>query len=181
MGFLNGRVTAQRFRVDGPPPRLFTDEHLERLDHFRAGRDRIASIDGIECGWTAGGHILDTAFEPEKNIVNDALLFELRIDTDKLPSDLLKAYIEVELKAIVADVFAVVFGPLHRSLLDFQAFHDFGEELFVGVDPGKCFRRFVSRILARVMVPESGEERVFWRGWLSLPLRFQPLATPLGG
>jgi len=103
MGFLNGRVTAQRFRVDGPPPRLFTDEHLERLDHFRAGRDRIASIDGIECGWTAGGHILDTAFEPEKNIVNDALLFELRIDTDKLPSDLLKAYIEVELKAIVAE------------------------------------------------------------------------------
>jgi hypothetical protein len=103
MSFLNGRVTALRFKVNGPKPGLFTEEHLERLDHFRAGRQRIASSDGIECGWAAGGHVLDTAFEPGKNIVNDALCFDLRIDTDKLPSDLLKAYIEVELAALTRE------------------------------------------------------------------------------
>lgn len=103
MSFLNGRVTALRFKVDGPNPRLFTEEHLERLNNFRAGRQRISSADGVEIGWAAGGHILDTAFEPGKNIVNDALCFDLRVDTDKLPSDLLKAYIEVELKALSAN------------------------------------------------------------------------------
>ncbi len=103
MSFLTGRVTALRFRVDGPPPRLFTEEHLERLDAFRAGRQRIASADGVECGWAAGGHVLDTDFQPGKNIINDALCFELRIDTDKLPGDLLKAYVEVELAALSKD------------------------------------------------------------------------------
>jgi hypothetical protein len=103
MSFLNGRVTALRFKVDGPNPRLFTEEHLERLDNFRAGRQRIASADGVEVGWAAGDHILDTDFQPGKNIVNDALCFELRVDTDKLPSDLMKAYIEVELKALSKD------------------------------------------------------------------------------
>ena len=101
MSFLSGKVTALRFQIEGPKPDLFGPEHLERLGIFRAGRQRIASDDGIEVGWSAGGHILDTTFELEKNLVNDALCFELRVDTDKLPADKLKAYIAVEQEAIL--------------------------------------------------------------------------------
>jgi len=103
MGFLNGRVTALRFKVSGHAPKLFDSEHIDRLGDRAAGRQKIASADGIETGWSAGDSILDTNFTLEKNIVNDALLFELRIDTDKIPADLLRAYYDVELKALTKD------------------------------------------------------------------------------
>ncbi len=102
MAFFNGRASFLRFRVDGPAPRLFGEEHLERLAEFQAGRNRLASADGIEVGWTAGEHVLDVDFQLAKNIVNDMLTFELRVDVEKLPTDLLKAYYSVELKALAA-------------------------------------------------------------------------------
>jgi hypothetical protein len=102
MGFLAGRVTFLRFKVNGPNPRLFSDDHLQRLKNHKAGRQRIAAADGVEAGWTAGEHVLDTDFHLAKNVVNDALNFDLRIDTDKLPTDLLRAYTTIELKALSA-------------------------------------------------------------------------------
>ncbi len=89
-----------RFQVSGSAPRSFTEEHVDRLADRQAGRQRIASADGIEVGWTAGDHILDTDFGLEKNIINDALQFELRIDSESLPADLMRAYYAVELKAL---------------------------------------------------------------------------------
>ena len=100
MGFFNGRATFLRFKVNGPAPRQFEDEHLARLADRSAGRSRIASADGVETGWTGGEHILDTEFDLEKNVINDTLTFDLRVDTDKLPADLLRAYYAVELKAL---------------------------------------------------------------------------------
>ena len=100
MGFYSGRATFLRFKVNGPAPRMFDDEQIERLKDRMAGRQRIASADGVETGWTAGEHVLDTDFDLEKNIINDTLTFDLRVDTDKLPGDLLRAYYAVELKAL---------------------------------------------------------------------------------
>jgi hypothetical protein len=103
MGFFTGRVTFWRFKIDGRRTNIFGPEHLERLAEFQAGKQRIASSDGIEVGWTAGEHILDTDFQLEKNIINDTLNFELRVDTEKLPNDLFRAYYAVELKALSAN------------------------------------------------------------------------------
>jgi hypothetical protein len=103
VGFFSGRLTFLRFRVDGPAPGLFNEDHLERLTAFAAGRQRLASADGIEVGWTATEHVLDTDFEFAKNIINDTLHFDLRIDTERLPTDLMKAYFAVELKALAAN------------------------------------------------------------------------------
>lgn len=100
MAFLKGRVTWLRFRVVGPKPRMFEEEHLERLASRAAGKSRIASADGIDVGWAAGDHVLDTEFDLAKNIINDCLCFDLRIDINKLPSDLLSAYTAIELKAL---------------------------------------------------------------------------------
>jgi hypothetical protein len=100
MGFFAGRATFLRFKVNGAAPRLFDDEHLDRLKDRQAGRQRIASADGVETGWTAGDHVLDTDFHLAKNIINDTLTFDLRVDTDKIPGDLLRAYYAVELKAL---------------------------------------------------------------------------------
>ena len=102
MGFFSGRVTFARYRVLGPTPGMFGEEHLERLQNHAIGKQRVANADGVEIGWTGGDHILDTNFDLAKNIVNDALHFCLRVDTQKIPSDLLRAYGQVELKALAA-------------------------------------------------------------------------------
>src|SRR5881398_2842863 len=102
MGFFSGRVTCARYRVKGPSPGLFGPEHLERLQAHTVGKHRLASSDGVEVGWTAGDHILDTTFDLAKNVVNDALHFCLRVDTFKLPSELLRAYAQIELEALAA-------------------------------------------------------------------------------
>ncbi len=98
MGFQSGRVTFARYRVDGPSPGIFSAEHLADLKKRAAGRERLASADGVEVGWTAGDHVLDTTFDLEKNVINETLQFCLRVDTLKIPSDLLQAYFQIELK-----------------------------------------------------------------------------------
>jgi hypothetical protein len=103
MGFLSGRVSYLRFRHAGPRPDLFGDDQLEALRRHQAGAQRLAAADGVETGWTAGGSVLDTDFQLEKNVVNDALAFEFRADTDHLPGDLLRAYTAAELKALAKD------------------------------------------------------------------------------
>jgi len=102
MGFFTGRLTFTRFKIDGPPPGTFGTEHLERLDINAIGKERALSGDGVSVGWIAGDHILDTSFDLEKNVVADTLGFALRVDSQKLPGDLLRAYAAVELTAAAA-------------------------------------------------------------------------------
>jgi hypothetical protein len=100
MGFFSGRVTFTRFRVLGPAPGRFGPEHLERLERHAIGKQRLAHADGVEAGWIAGDHILDTDFDLAKNVVDDTLHFSLRVDAHKMPADLLRAYAAVELQAL---------------------------------------------------------------------------------
>src|SRR5436305_1620531 len=103
MGFLTGRVTFLRFQVDGSRPKAFGPEHLEKLSEHAIGTQREESRDGTQVGWIAGEDILDVGFDLDKNVVNDALHFALRIDTRKLPGDLLRSYARAELEALAAD------------------------------------------------------------------------------
>src|SRR5438270_5879284 len=102
MGFFSGRVAFARFRVRGRAVRQFGPEQLERLAAHAAGTQRLASADGVEVGWTAGHHVLDTGFDLAKNVVNDALFCCFRVDAEKPPSDLFRAYSAIELAALVA-------------------------------------------------------------------------------
>ena len=49
-----------------------------------------------------GNHVLDMTFEVGKNVSNDALHLGIRLDSDKIPGDLLKAYTQIELDARAA-------------------------------------------------------------------------------
>ena len=102
MGFFTGRLTSLRFKVAGKGPRTFGPEHLEKLAAHAIGSQRVASGDGSVAGWIAGDHILDTRFDLAKNTVNDTLHFALRIDTQAIPNDLLRAYTQVELAGLAA-------------------------------------------------------------------------------
>lgn len=100
MGFFNGRVTFARFHVSGRRPGQFGPDHLEQLAGHQIGKQKVSSADGVEVGWIAGDHILDTHFDLAKNIINDTLQFAMRIDAQKIPSDLLRAYTQVELEGL---------------------------------------------------------------------------------
>src|SRR5215472_1830200 len=100
MGFYSGRATFARYRVSGPAPKMFTEQHLAKLAAHAAGRSRMISADGVNAGWSAGDHILDTEFDLAKNVINDQLFFCLRTDSVKLPSDLLRAYYAIDLAAL---------------------------------------------------------------------------------
>lgn len=102
MGFFSGRATFTRYRVTGRAG-AFGPDQLERLGRHRIGQQRQAAADGVEVGWTAGDHILDTKFDLTKNIVDDTLHFALRVDTPRIPADLLRAYTQIELEALAAE------------------------------------------------------------------------------
>lgn len=100
MGFLSGKVSILRFRVEGGSPRAFTEEHLDQLRSFAAGMPRVRGkhLQHVkDLGWTAGEDVLDTRFKQQKNIASDMMLFAFRHDTNKLPTDLLRAYESQEL------------------------------------------------------------------------------------
>jgi hypothetical protein len=100
MGFLSGRLTFVRYRVGGEAALPFDEDLLDRVERHAIGRHGAGETgDGVSVGWAGGDHLLDEAFSLEKNLVNDALHLAVRIDADKVPGDLLRAYTKIELEA----------------------------------------------------------------------------------
>jgi hypothetical protein len=100
MGFWNGRVSFTRYQVGGPSPLPLGDEVLELARAHQIGcHGAPEPADGVSTGWSGGDHVLDLTFEPGKNIAGDALHLAIRIDADKIPPALLRAYTQIETDA----------------------------------------------------------------------------------
>ncbi len=101
MGFLSGRVTYTRYQVSGDSPLPFGEELLEKVQPAIGTRPerRTDPADGVAAGWAGGDHVLDVSFDLAKNVINDALHLSMRIDTDKIPGALLRAYTRIETDA----------------------------------------------------------------------------------
>jgi hypothetical protein len=101
MGFWNGRVTFTRYQVTGESALPFGDELLERINQHLIGvHGSTASADPVTAGWAGGDHVLDLSVDLAKNVVDDAVHLAIRIDTDKIPSALLRAYTQIEIDAL---------------------------------------------------------------------------------
>jgi len=100
MGFWNGRVTFTRYRLSGDRPLPFGEEILEQARRRLIGVHNPAGpLDGVATGWAGGDHVLDLSLESGKNIVDDSLHLAVRIDADKIPGALLRAYTQMEIEA----------------------------------------------------------------------------------
>jgi len=100
MGFWNGRVTFTRYRVGRAYPLPFGEEVLEEARKHLIGQHGAADpTDGTSTGWAGGDHVLDLSVDLGKNIVGDALHLAIRVDTDKVPGTLLRAYTQIETEA----------------------------------------------------------------------------------
>jgi hypothetical protein len=101
MGFWNGRVTYTRYQVGGEPPVPFGPEVIEKARGRIIGHNASPdAADGVATGWAGGEHVLDVTIEESKNIIDDSLHLGIRIDTDKIPAALLRAYTQIEIDAV---------------------------------------------------------------------------------
>lgn len=103
MAFLSGSLSFERFRVVSPEVKMFDLEHLEKLQSFTAGEFQPSSDEAVKVGFLGGSHLFDHTFELEKNVIHDALHFAMRVDTNQVPSAILKAWTQMELAALRAE------------------------------------------------------------------------------
>ena len=102
MPFASGSVSFQRFAVVGDGPSSVTEELLEKArDHAVEEHDGVGPVEDEAWGWCGGRHLLDSTFSFENNVYNDALHLGLRVETNKPPGDLRRAYAAVEEQANV--------------------------------------------------------------------------------
>ncbi len=103
MGFLSGSLTFQRYRVHGENPPMFGPEHIEVLEQHASGPPSFHSAEQVQIGFLAGAHLLDSTFDLEKNIINDALHFGVRLDSNQIPAAIRNAWMQMELAALMPD------------------------------------------------------------------------------
>jgi hypothetical protein len=102
MGFASGSVSFKRFAVVGEGPTIVDQDLLDKIDAMALRPGEIGIPEEMEYGWSGGRHVLDAAFSFERNVFADCLHIALRIDTNKVPSSLKKAYTIMEEEAVAS-------------------------------------------------------------------------------
>ena len=100
MGFASGSVSFRRFAVVGNAPDAAEQSLLDKLAEHALRPGEVGAPEEVEYGWGGGRHVLDAQFSFDKNVFADALCFALRIDTNKVPGELKKAYEAMEEDAV---------------------------------------------------------------------------------
>jgi hypothetical protein len=105
MGFASGSVSFRRFAVvgaQGGQPEQIDQDLLDKLAEHALRPGEVGVPEETEYGWSGGRHVLDGTFSFENNVYGDALFFALRIDSNKVPGDLRRAYTMMEEDAVSA-------------------------------------------------------------------------------
>jgi hypothetical protein len=102
MSFASGSVSFRRFAVVGKHPKSPDDDILKSLKKHILKPTEYGAPDEVEYGWSGGRHLFDAKFSFEHNVFNDALHFALRLDTNKVPGVLKKAYQIIEEETLAA-------------------------------------------------------------------------------
>jgi hypothetical protein len=100
MGFASGSVSFRRFAVIGKHPKSVDQPLLDKLSEHALRPSEMGIPEQIEYGWSGGRHVLDDQFGFDSNVFADCLFFGLKIDTNKVPGDLKKAYLLMEEEAL---------------------------------------------------------------------------------
>jgi hypothetical protein len=102
MGFASGSVSFRRFAVAGQSPTVADQSLLDKLSQHALRPAEFGVPEDVEYGWSGGSHVFDGAFNFEHNAFADALHFALRVDTNKVPGELKKAYKIMEEESLAA-------------------------------------------------------------------------------
>jgi hypothetical protein len=96
MGFESGSISFRRFAVVGSQPDAIDQALLDKLSENTLRPPDVGAPQDIEYGFSGGRHIFDDAFTFENNVFAEALHFALRIDTNRVPSEVSRAYKLIE-------------------------------------------------------------------------------------
>ena len=102
MGFASGSVSFRRFAVVGKGPSVPDQAVIDKLAEHALKPGEFGVPEEVEYGWSGGRHVLDATFNFEHNVFADCLHFALRVDTNKVPGELKKAYQIMEEDAVAA-------------------------------------------------------------------------------
>jgi hypothetical protein len=103
MGFASGSVSFRRFAVVGnDQPEQIDQDLLGKLAQHALRPSEVGVPEEAEYGWSGGRHVLDVNFSFDHNVYADALFFAIRIDSNKVPGDLKRAYAMMEEDAVAA-------------------------------------------------------------------------------
>jgi hypothetical protein len=102
MGFATGSVSFRRFAVVGKSPKAPTQDLLDKLAGQALKEGEFDKTEEESYGWSGGRHVLDGTFGFEQNVYAECVHFALRIDTNKVPGDLKKAYQLMEEEAVAS-------------------------------------------------------------------------------
>jgi hypothetical protein len=91
MPFRSGSVSYARFQTLGGAPSAATQDVLDALAEHTISEAGLLPVE-TQFGWTTGLHVYDTNFDRDTNIVGPCLLLGMRIDTNKVPADIKRAY-----------------------------------------------------------------------------------------
>lgn len=103
MPFLSGSLSFERFRVDKFESASFDQTHLDLLQQHAAGKVETNAAENVHTGFLGGAHLFDQDFDLEKNVINDAVHFGIRIDTNQIPSAIKNAWLQMELAGLARD------------------------------------------------------------------------------
>jgi hypothetical protein len=98
MPFLSGSLGFERFNVSGFDGE-FDEAQLEKLIQAASGSLPPSTEDAAQVGFIGGDHLFDQTFDLGKNLINDAVHFGVRIDTNQVPSAIRRAWLQIELTA----------------------------------------------------------------------------------
>ncbi len=99
MGFDSGSISFRRFAVVGEISTEITEALLKKVEEHALEPGQFG-VEEVEYGWNGGRHIYDGEFSFENNVYADCLFFALRIDTNKVPGVIKKAYTLMEEAAV---------------------------------------------------------------------------------
>ena len=103
MGFASGSLSFRRFAVVGKTPKSVDQDLLDKLAEHALREQEFGVPEEIAYGWSGGRHVFDGQFSFEHNVFADALSFALRIDTNKVPPEMKKAWQIMEEEAVAKD------------------------------------------------------------------------------
>src|SRR5688572_23702786 len=95
MPFDSGSISFTRFKVVGDSPKAPDEATLERFSALALREEELTSNE-VEYGWCGGRHVLDEHFHFAHNVFSECFSIGFRIDTNKVPSEIKKAYVALE-------------------------------------------------------------------------------------
>jgi hypothetical protein len=91
MPFDSGSVSYARFRIVGGPDAVDA-ELLAALAENVARPPSVGARPEMQAGWAGPRHVYDTDFDPASVVFGETLLLGIRIDTNRVPPELRRAY-----------------------------------------------------------------------------------------